>query len=266
MRYTVGSLFAGIGGFDLGFERAGFKTAWQVEIDPYCQKVLAKNFPEAERFGDIRECGSHNLKPVDVIAGGFPCQDISNAGKRAGIKGERSGLWSEMYRIIRELRPRYVLVENVAALLGRGMGIVLGDLAEIGYDAEWEIISAADVGAHHLRERVWIVSYPISERYSQSTAFTYSGRSSNVAYPVEQQRDRWLHWTCGWEREPQEALLDARRGGRQEAWMSIPESSLGRVADGVPAVVDRLIALGNAVIPQIPEMIARRIKRALEAA
>ncbi len=135
------------GGFDLGFERAGFETVWQVEIDDFCRKVLAKNFPKAERYGDIRECGSHNLKQVDVICGGFPCQDISNAGLRAGIDGERSGLWSEMHRIIRELRPRYVLVENVAALLGRGMGRVLGDLAAIAYDAEWEIVSAADVGA-----------------------------------------------------------------------------------------------------------------------
>ena len=158
-QFTMGSLFAGIGGFDLGFERAGFRTEWQVEIDPYCQRVLKKHFPHAERFGDIRECGKHNLKSVDVICGGFPCQDISNAGKRAGIEGERSGLWSEYARIIRELRPRYVLVENVAALLGRGMGVVLGDLAEIGYDAEWEIISAADVGAPHLRERVWILAH-----------------------------------------------------------------------------------------------------------
>lgn len=122
--FTIGSLFAGIGGFDLGFERAGFKTLWQVEINEWARKVLAKNFPHAERYADIRECGRHNLRPVDVICGGFPCQDISNAGLRAGIEGERSGLWSEMHRIIGELRPRLVLVENVAALLGRGMGRV----------------------------------------------------------------------------------------------------------------------------------------------
>src|ERR1700730_8657094 len=113
MTYTMGSLFAGIGGFDLGFERAGFKTMWQVEIDPYCQKVLAKNFPHAERFGDIRECGSHNLKPVDVICGGFPCQDISNSGLRAGITGERSRLVTEAIRIVRQLRPRFFVMENV---------------------------------------------------------------------------------------------------------------------------------------------------------
>src|SRR5215471_10832235 len=117
---THGSLFAGIGGFDLGFERAGFKTIWQVEIDEYCRRVLERHFPGAERFADIRDCGKHNLKPVDVISGGFPCQDISNAGLRAGIDGERSGLWNDMQRIVGELCPRFVLVENVAALLVRG--------------------------------------------------------------------------------------------------------------------------------------------------
>ena len=98
-----GSLFAGIGGMDLGLERAGMECAWQVEIDPYCQKVLAKHWPDVQRFGDIKDCGAHNLEPVDLICGGFPCQDISLAGKGAGIEGERSGLWSEYHRIICEL-------------------------------------------------------------------------------------------------------------------------------------------------------------------
>jgi len=132
---------------------------WQVELDPYCRRVLEKHFPSAQRFDDVRTVGKHNLPWVDVISGGFPCQDISNAGKRAGIEGERSGLWSEYARIVRELRPRYVVVENVAALLGRGMERVLGDLAESGYDAEWQSIRASDVGAPHRRERVWIVAY-----------------------------------------------------------------------------------------------------------
>ena len=131
---THGSLFSGIGGFDLGFQRAGIETLWQVEIDGYCRRVLARHFPGAERYEDVRSCGVRNLRAVDVISGGFPCQDISN-GKRAGIDGERSGPWSEYARIIRELRPRYVVVENVAALLGRGMERVLGDLAACGYDA-----------------------------------------------------------------------------------------------------------------------------------
>ena len=140
------------------------EIAWQVEIDPWCRKVLAKHWPDVPKFEDVCKVGSHNLEPVDLICGGFPCQDISNAGKRAGIEGERSGLWSEYARIIRELRPRYVIVENVAALLARGIDVVLRDLAESGYNAEWDIISAAAVGAPHRRERVWIVAYPKGER------------------------------------------------------------------------------------------------------
>jgi len=164
MTLTHGSLFSGIGGFDLGFERAGIRTLWQVEIDAYCRRVLEKRFPHAKRHSDVRTAGKHNLEWVDIISGGFPCQDISNAGKRAGIDGERSGLWSEYARIICELRPRYVVVENVAALLGRGIERVLGDLAEIGYDAEWQSIRASDFGAHHRRERIWILAYSDSER------------------------------------------------------------------------------------------------------
>lgn len=175
---THGSLFAGIGGFDLGFERAGIRTLWQVEIDPYCRRVLAKHFPEAIRFEDVRTVGRHNLPYADIISGGFPCQDISNAGKRAGIDGERSGLWSEYARIIRELRPRYVVVENVAALLGRGMERVLGDLAACGYNAEWQSIRASDVGAPHRRERIWIVAYPERGRRRQSTGIADSAQES----------------------------------------------------------------------------------------
>jgi DNA (cytosine-5)-methyltransferase 1 len=147
---NVGSLFAGIGGFDLGFERAGMRVAWQVELDPYCRAVLAHHFPEARRYEDVREVGAANLAPVDLICGGFPCQDLSPAGRGAGLDGARSGLWAEFARIVRELRPRYVVVENVPALLtGKGkrwdrgpIGRVLGDLAEARYDAEWACLSA----------------------------------------------------------------------------------------------------------------------------
>jgi DNA (cytosine-5)-methyltransferase 1 len=152
MTLTFGSLFAGIGGMDLGLERAGMVCRWQVEIDDYCRRVLAKHWPDVPKYGDIREVTGGELERVDLICGGFPCQDISNAGKRAGIDGERSGLWSEYIRLVRVLRPRYVLVENVAALLGRGIDRVLGDLAASGYDAEWDCIPAAAVGAPHLRE------------------------------------------------------------------------------------------------------------------
>jgi DNA (cytosine-5)-methyltransferase 1 len=251
---TLGSLFSGIGGIELGFERAGFKTVWQVEIDPYCRKVLAKHFPEAKRFEDVRECGSHNLEPVDVVAGGFPCQDISNAGKRAGIDGERSGLWSEFARIIGELRPRVVLVENVAALLGRGMGRVLGDLSTLGYDAEWQIISAADVGAPHLRERVWIVAnaereWELQQEGCERDERGWSGNcGEEVAYPP----DSYIFEAVG-------SAIARRECGEWE-----PESNVGRVAHGIPSRVERLKGLGNAVVPQIPELIARRIAEVLK--
>jgi DNA (cytosine-5)-methyltransferase 1 len=156
---THGSLFSGIGGIDLGFEWAGIDTLWQVEIDPYCRNLLEMRFPNAARYEDVNKVGSHNLQPVDIISGGFPCQDISYAGKGAGIDGSRSGLWSQLHRVIGELRPRFALIENVPALLKRGLDRVLSDLADIGYDAEWQVISAKDVGAPHLRKRVWIVAY-----------------------------------------------------------------------------------------------------------
>lgn len=156
---TFISLFAGIGGIDLGLERADMRCVAQVEIDDYCNRVLARHWPHVRRFRDVRLVGAHNLPRADVIAGGFPCQDISNAGKRAGITGERSGLWAEFARIIGELRPRYVLVENVAALLHRGIDRVLGDLAALGFDAEWHCIPAAALGAPHIRDRLFVLAY-----------------------------------------------------------------------------------------------------------
>jgi len=175
---NVGSLFAGIGGFDLGFERAGMRVAWQVELDPYCRAVLARHFPQVERFEDVCEVGARNLAPVDLLCGGFPCQDLSAAGRGAGIDGARSGLWAEFARIVRELRPRYVVVENVPALLtGKGkrwergpIGRVLGDLAEARYDAEWACLSAREFGAPHLRKRVWIVAYPARDAEAGAAA------------------------------------------------------------------------------------------------
>ncbi len=158
MTATFGSLFAGIGGFDLGFERAGFVCRWQVEIDDYATQILEKHWPKVHRQRDIRECGARNLERVDCIIGGFPCQDISYAGRGAGLDGERSGLFFEAVRVVRELQPRYVVLENVAALLTRGLDRVLGTLAEIGYDAEWHCIPAAAVGAPHIRDRVFLIA------------------------------------------------------------------------------------------------------------
>ena len=155
----IGSLFSGIGGFDLAAEWMGWSTAWVSEIDPFACSVLAHHFPDAPNHGDITTIDFTTVEPVDILVGGFPCQDISNAGKREGITGERSGLWKEYARAIRELRPRYVVVENVAALKSRGLDVVLGDLASLGYDAEWRVFGADDVGAPHRRDRLWILAY-----------------------------------------------------------------------------------------------------------
>ena len=160
---TFGSLFAGIGGFDLGFERAGMKCKWQVEIDEYARRVLEKHWPDVPRYEDIKTITE--LPYVDVVCGGFPCQDISVAGKGKGIiEGKRSSLWFEMLRIIRLVGPKYVVVENVPALYQRGLDVVLKGLAESGYDAEWNCLRASDVGAPHRRERMFIIAYANGER------------------------------------------------------------------------------------------------------
>lgn len=161
----VMDLFSGIGGFSLGLKWAGgFETTSFCEIDPYCQKVLAKHWPDVPIHGDITKRGFQEGE-ADVITAGFPCQDISFAGKGAGITGSRSGLWREVVRAIRVVRPRYAILENVAALLGRGLGRVLGDLAESGADVEWNSISASDAGAPHIRDRIWILAHANGERF-----------------------------------------------------------------------------------------------------
>ena len=235
---TVGSLFAGIGGFDLGLERAGFEIKWQVEIDPFCRKVLEKHWPQVKRYEDVRTVYWGNVEFVDVICGGFPCQDISQAGCRAGIDGERSGLWREMVAAIRILRPRYIIVENVSALLFRDMGTVLGDLASSGYDAEWECIPASAFGAPILRNRVWVVAYP-SEELRLRTVFCGSFDAEGYG---EGFKRVW-------------AMLTARRtGGRSPA-----DFRRLHAADGFSAELDAIAGFGNAVIPQAAEWIGRRI-------
>lgn len=154
---SIGSLFSGIGGIELGLEMCGFdRVAWQCEIDPYARAVLEKHWPGTKRYEDIRSLDGSIERPT-IICGGFPCQNISSAGKKEGITGTKSGLWSEYARIIRELRPRYVFVENVSAIVGRGLDRVLGDLSESGYDAEWETFSSASVGAPFDRKRTFIL-------------------------------------------------------------------------------------------------------------
>jgi DNA (cytosine-5)-methyltransferase 1 len=274
---TFGSLFSGIGGIDLGLQRAGMTCKWQCEIDEYAQKVLQKHWPNVARFRDIRDCGKHNLSAVDVIAGGFPCQDISPAGRRAGIDGGRSGLWSEYYRIICELRPRYVLVENSADLLKRGMGRVLGDLARVGYDAEWRVLSAAQFGARHLRRRTFIVAYTNGYQYdatSQSPIGVTSGPKTSPEWihsplsntdgnglQTRNAQSELLHWETKSGLEVKSTAIHSpifrRPNTKWDIWASEP--NVDRVADGVPNRVQRIKGLGNAVVPQVAEYVGRCI-------
>jgi DNA (cytosine-5)-methyltransferase 1 len=259
---SFGSLFAGIGGFDLGFERAGMVCKWQVEIDDYANRVLAKHWPNVHRERDVREVGRHNLESVDVICGGFPCQDISYAGLGAGLDGDRSGLFFEAVRVVRELRPRFVVLENVAALLTRGLDRVLGTLAEIGYDAEWHCITAASVGAPHQRDRVFVIANAYifdgnDGRYGSGTIqwqrqeTTDIPRCSDVANATRIMRNR------GRSRTEQTRRSEPANCG----WWDV-EPAMGRVADGVPNRVHRLRGLGNAVVPQVAEWIGRTIVEA----
>lgn len=251
-KLTLGSLFAGIGGFDLGFERAGFETVWQVEIDEYCRRVLERHFPRAERFGDIRGCGAHNLKPVDVICGGFPCQDVSKAGFRAGIEdGTRSGLWFEMCRVVCQLRPRFVVVENVTGLLERGIGRVLGDLASNGFDAEWDCLPAFTFGAPQPRDRAFIVAYANGER-------PLHGQTGRFAAETRMQAFGHVRTGC----DARVLRGEAKNHGQIGEYERFCEPAIHRVCNGLPSELDksRIEHLGNAVVPQIAQWIAERMR------
>jgi len=262
-------LFSGIGGFALGAYWAGmrFDNHYFSEIEPYAVELYQKRFPDAIALGDIKEINCEKLADADgsdagretnettkgnrqdtaserrqsitsrsqgwIITGGFPCQDISVAGKGEGIGGSRSGLWFEYWRIIRDLRPRYAIMENVGALTFRGLDRVLGSLAEIGYDAEWQDIRAEDMGAPHRRERIWIVAYPNTTRLQGCAEARNDGE--NGAQPCDQ-----FPTGCG-------------RG-----WATEPD--VGRLAHGVSSRVDRLRGLGNSIVPQIAQLIFEQIK------
>ena len=229
---TYGSLFAGIGGIDLGLERAGMTPLWQVERDPYCRLVLENHWPDVPRHSDIRNTA--NLPPVDLIAGGFPCQDISNAhtnGARRALDGDRSGLWSEFLRIVVDGRPRWVLVENVAAP-ERWLSGVRSDLASHGYASVPLELPAGSVGAPHKRPRIFVVAYADSE-----------GEPLGA-----------LHETVAGVRPL------SRRSG---PWRSPPSGGF-RVDDGVPRGMDRCRVLGNAVVPHVAEWLGRKIRAADE--
>jgi DNA (cytosine-5)-methyltransferase 1 len=252
-KLRVLSLFAGIGGFDLGLERTGgFETVAFCEVKPYARRVLEKNWPGVPIYGDIRGLTAERLAAdgiaVGAICGGFPCQDISPVGTRIGIGGLRSGLWGEYARLVCELRPRFVFVENSADLLRRGLGDVLGSLAECGYDAEWSIFSACRMGAPHARDRLFLVAYPNGEREKAGGA---KGNGHGAAPHARRVRPEHIH-------------SSALAIGRTVWTAPAGEPGLARVAHGVPNRVDRNDALGNAVVPQIPELIGRAILASLE--
>ena len=242
---NVLDLFSGIGGFSLGLERAGMRTVAFCEIDAKCRQVLQKHWPNVPIFEDVTTLTAGDIdETVDVICGGFPCQDISVAGHGAGLAGARSGLWYEYHRLIKEIRPRYVVIENVAALRARGLEQVLGGLTEIGYDAEWHCIPASAVGAPHQRDRIWIIASP-----------------ADVADTVGSGSQGWLHRWADSERQGELGYLGRCRavdGQPIENWWAT-EPSVGRVAHGVSGRTHRLRQLGNAVVPQIPELIGRAI-------
>lgn len=219
-------LFAGAGGGILADILLGHQPVCAVENNRYCQQIISQRqkdgyLPWFPIFGDVQEFDGRPWRGlVDVVSGGFPCQDISSAGRGAGISGERSGLWSHMARIIREIRPLGAFVENSPMLTVRGLGVVLGDLASMGYDAEWGVLGAADVGAQHKRDRMWIVAkYPDADM-PQCKGGSISGRVRQEYADISD--------PCWWQTEP----------------------GMGRVADGLANRVDRLKAIGNGQVPK----------------
>ncbi len=307
---NVGSLFSGIGGIELGFEREGFETKWFVERDAFCQSVLRKHWPKVKIYGDITSIDFRELEKIDVLTGGFPCQDISVAGKGKGIGGKRSGLWKEYFRAIREIRPKFAVIENVSILTKRGLNVILGDLAEIGYDAEWFCLQARDVGAPHRRERIFIIAYSnkngqsISsindkERQEQLGEQSITNDNSNRSYKIDstskgvevkvrkvpeskQVGERrvnessvgstffitndWSERIHGFREETLQGkqgfswCQDVRRIEDLKGRSDIPEPLIRGKGNGVSNRVDRTKSIGNAVVPQVAQFIARRIK------
>lgn len=243
MTLTVGSLFSGIGGIDLGLERAGMTVKWQCEIDPFCSQVLAKHWPAVPNLGDVTAVDWEGVERVDLICGGYPCQPFSYAGQRGGVDDERH-LWPYMRDALCSLRPRFVLIENVAGHLSLGFDRVLADLAGLGFDAEWEVVPACAVGASHSRARLFVVAYPAGShvsgalsRRARKAARDFGGPESRGSGSGESRPGRWL-----------------------------PEPAMDRMANGAPRSVVRapLEALGNAVVAQVAELVGAQLLASLE--
>jgi DNA (cytosine-5)-methyltransferase 1 len=244
------------GGLDLGLDRAGLQCVAQCEIDDYAIRILTKHWPDVPKFRDVRTIGRHNLPAADLICGGFPCQPHSLAGKRNASADERD-LWGEFARLIREIKPRYVLAENVPGLLssegGRFFGRVLRDLAESGYDAEWEVIPACAVGATHTRERVFIVAYPSGRHDSRRVL-----HRSNLIPSLPRKKANPHH--TGFSRSKDVASFITTEPSIQ------PDAlHLRRVLNGIPRRMERLRGLGNAVVPQVAQWVGELIVAHYEA-
>jgi len=250
------ALFAGAGGGILGGVLLGWRTVCAVELDAYAAGVLVARqndgtLPPFPVWDDVRTFDGRPWRgAVDVVSGGFPCQDISCAGSGLGIDGERSGLWREMARIVGEVRPRHVLVENSPLLVRRGLAVVLGDLASLGYDASWMVLGASDVGAMHQRKRMWVVA---------SDSHNNRHREQIQQEQITRSKAEANHWSDG----PTQSLADSdsegklqserslkkkRRWSCDDGWWSI-EPDVGRVAYGMAHGLDRIRALGNGQVP-----------------
>lgn len=291
---TIGSLFSGIGGFELGLERAipNAKTIWQCEQNAFAQKVLKKHWPDVPIYDDIKEMKHGSIDIVDIICGGFPCQDISQAGKGKGIaNGERSGLWFEMLRIIDIVQPRIAIAENVTAITqkGRGMDIVISSLAKIGYDVEWIDVRASDEGAPHKRERIFFVAYPngFSDWRKHKTRILHNKErnTKNNTKKIRSNGNATFRNICenndGTRCEPTNTISERTQISIEGKHPSVKmfgsesqerrvntywskgtiESPICRVDDGISNRVDRLKALGNAIVPQCSETIGRYIMK-----
>lgn len=253
-------LFSGIGGFALGSKLAGwsFDHSYYSNIDKYSNDVYAKNFPSSIALGDIRNIDGNALRERHpgpwVLTGGFPCQDISDAGNKRGIAGARSGLWYEMHRVIGELRPRLIVAENVSALAYRGLDRVLWSLAEIGYDAEWQVLPARAIGSPHLRSRLWIVAYP-SDSHGDRLGLRLWDESQGARDLGEHiLSNPTIETPCSRADWPGEITR------RQMADRAV----IRRVDDGLPPGLERSWrsrgkCLGNAIVPQVAELIFRKV-------
>lgn len=262
MTLTVGSLFSGIGGIDLGLEWAGMRVIWQAENDPYCCKVLAQQWPSVPNHGDVPLIDWSNLERPDLIAGGYPCQPFSHAGRRGGADDPRH-VWPYMAEALRCLRPTWALLENVPGHRSKGFGDVLADLASLGYDAQWESVPAAAFGAPHLRWRLFVVAYTDPLRWRERSGQQGPGRRTQSTNGSAAMADtNGTGSQGGRPRQSSRDTITQRRRSRTGRPDWSVEPSVGRMVDGLPYRVDRLKGLGNACVPQVVEWIGHQIQAA----